>query len=281
MYILIGHIILINSSMNSDYKLYLYDTTIDLVVSSTSIYVDNKPMNNRILSAHKGVTNEIYFNIRNRDRKLQNVFSDTLRAYLIDPLTKKRLFAKILENTSNVGIVKLVLVEGDLVNVEPGLYQVHITRSTQEDVDLPVFVDQNNNVRLDIRITDQTSVDPVPTQTETVFSQVANTMLGDSSNVFVSSALYGNLDNNFVNAQHSIAFYTTTYTGNITIQGSCLTGVPDTDDLSKDWFHIETVPLSNSSTITHRTFSVNANWIRVIHTPDNDLGSLNKVMLRN
>ena len=267
--------------MNSDLKLYLYDTTIDLVVSSTSIYVDNKPMNNRILSAHKGVTNEIYFNIRNRDRKLQNVFSDTLRAYLIDPLTKKRMFTKVLENTSNVGIIKLVLVEGDLVNVEPGLYQIHITRSTQEDVDLPVFVDQNNNVRLDIKITDQTSVEPVPTQTETVFSQVANTMLGDSSNVFVSSALYGNQDNNFINAQHSIAIYTTTYTGNITIQGSCITGVPDTDDLSKDWFHIETIPVSNSSSITHSTFSVNANWIRVIHTPDDDLGSVNKVMLRN
>lgn len=267
--------------MNSDFKLYLYDTAIDLVVSSTSIYVDNKPMNNRILSAHKGVTNEIYFNIRNRDRKLQNVFSDTLRAYLIDPNTKKRVVTKVLEHTSDVGIVRLVLVDGDLTNLDAGLYQIHITRSTQEDVDLPVYVDQNNNVKLDIRITDQTSVTPVPTQIETVFTQAANTLLGDSSNVFVSSALYGNLDHNFVNAQHSVALYTTTYTGNITIQGSCLTGVPDTDDLSKDWFNITTVSLSNSSVITHRTFSVNANWIRVIHTPDDNLGSLDKVLLRN
>ena len=74
--------------MNSNFKLYLYDTTIDLVVSPSSIYVDNKPMNNRILSAHKGVNNEIYFNIRDRDRKLQNVFSDVLRVYLIEPDAK-------------------------------------------------------------------------------------------------------------------------------------------------------------------------------------------------
>ena len=100
--------------MNSDFKLYLYDTAIDLVVSSTSIYVDNKPMNNRILNAHKGVTNEIYFNIRNRDRKLQNVFSDTLRAYLVDPNTKKRVITKVLEHTSDIGIVKLVLVRAIL-----------------------------------------------------------------------------------------------------------------------------------------------------------------------
>lgn len=267
--------------MNSNFKLYLYDTTIDLVITSNSIYVDNKPMNNRILNAHKGVTNEIYFNIRNRDRKLQNVFSDTLRAYLVDPNTKKRVITKVLEHTSDIGIVKLVLVDGDLTNLDSGLYQIHIIRSTQEDTDLPVYVDQNNNVKFDIRITDQTSVEPVPTQEETVFSQLANTALGDSSNVFVSSALYGNLDHNFVNAQHSLALYTTSYTGNITIQGSCLQGVPDTDDVSKDWFNITTVALSNSSVIAHRTFSVNANWIRVIHTPDNSLGTLNKVLLRN
>lgn len=267
--------------MNSDYKLYLYDTSIELVVTTNSIYVDNKPMNNRILSAHKGVSNEIYFNIRNRDRKLQNVFSDTLRAYLVDPNSKKRVVTKILEHTSDIGIVKLVLTAGDIINLDAGLYQIHIIRSTQDDTDLPVFVDQNNNIRFDIKITDQTSVEPVATQEETVFNQLANTALGDGSNVFVSSALYGNQDHNFNNAQHSIALYTNSYTGNITIQGSCLTGVPDTDDISKDWFNIQTISLSNSSAITHRTFSVNANWIRVIHSPDDNLGSLDKVLLRN
>ena len=267
--------------MNSNFKLYLYDTTIDLVVSSTSIYVDNKPMNNRILNAHKGVNNEIYFTIRDRDRKLQNVYADTIRAYLVDPNTKKRVLTKVLESTSDVGIIKLILTEGDLTNLDSGLYQIHVTRSTQEDTDLPVFVDQNNNVRFDIKITDQTSVEPVATQEEIVFTQTANTLLGDSSNVFVSSALYGNLDHNFVNAQHSIALYTTTYSGNITIQGSCLTSVPDIDDMSKDWFDITTVSLSNSSVITHRTFVVNANWIRVMHTPDDSLGTLDKVLLRN
>ena len=265
--------------MNSNFKLYLYDTTIDLVVSANSIYVDNKPMNNRILNAHKGVNNEIYFNIRDRDRKLQNVFSDTLRAYLIEPDAKVRILTKTLINTSDVGIVKLILTDGDLTNVEPGLYQIHITRSTQEDIDLPVYVDQNNNVRLDIRITDQAAVTPVATQEEAVFSQMANTMLGDSSNVFVSSALYGNLEKNFVDSQHTIGIYTTAYTGNITIQGSCLIGVPDTDDMSKDWFNIETVNLDNVSGITHRTFNVNTNWVRIVHTPS--AGTVDKVLLRN
>ena len=100
----------------SDHKLYLYDNNIDLVIGTDGLYVDNRPMNNRKLIAHKGLTNELIFSIRNRDRKLQNVFSDTLSAYLINPTTKRRLFYKLLEHTSNVGQVKLVLDEGDLRN---------------------------------------------------------------------------------------------------------------------------------------------------------------------
>ena len=105
----------------SDHRLYLYDNIIDLVIGTDGLYVDNRPMNNRKLTAHKGLTNEILFNIRNRDRKLQNVFSDVLSAYLINPTTKRRLFYKLLEHTDTVGQVKLVLDEGDLRNVTAGL----------------------------------------------------------------------------------------------------------------------------------------------------------------
>lgn len=265
-----------------DHRLFLYDDVIELVVTVDNIYVDNRPMNLRKLTAHKGMTNEMLFTIRNRDRKLQNVFSDTLRAYLVHPTSKRRILTRVLENTSDVGKVKLTLTEADLATIESGLYTMYVSRSTQETVNLPVYNDQANNIKFDIEITDQTGEEPIATQIETNFTQTANTMLGDSSNVIVSSAMYGNMGWNFPNAQHSIALYTTTYTGNITIQGSCLTGVPDTEGDSSDWFSIETVALSNSSIITHRTFSVNCNWIRVKHTPDDDnTGTLNKVLLRN
>jgi hypothetical protein len=268
-------------SSYGDQKLYLYDNVIELVVTVDNIYVDNRPMNLRKLVAHKGITNTILFNIRDRDRRLQNVFSDILRVYMIHPTTKRRIFTKPLVSTSDVGKVKLILEEADLANIESGLYTLYVTRSTQENENLPVYNDQNNNIRFDIEITDQTGEEPVSTQVETTFTQTANTMLGDASNVIVSSAFYGNLERNFPNAQHSIAFYTTQYTGNITIQASCLLGVPDIDDASSDWFNIETIALSNSSVVTHHTFTVNCNWVRVTHTPNNTNGTLNKILLRN
>jgi hypothetical protein len=93
-------------SSYGDQKLYLYDDVIELVVTVDNIYVDNRPMNLRKLVAHKGITNTILFNIRDRDRRLQNVFSDTLRVYMIHPTTKRRIFTKPLVNTSDVGKVK-------------------------------------------------------------------------------------------------------------------------------------------------------------------------------
>ena len=44
----------------SDNRLYLYEDYIDLVIDTNGLYVDNRPMNNRKLIAHKGLSNEIF-----------------------------------------------------------------------------------------------------------------------------------------------------------------------------------------------------------------------------
>jgi len=264
-----------------NHRLYLYDDVVELVVTTDAIYVDNRPMNNKKLVAHKGLSNQITFNIRNRDRKLQNVFSDQLVAYIVNPITKRRILTRALEPTSEVGILNLHLQKGDLTNVDAGLYKIYITRTTQENKDLPVFSNQNNDVSFDIEIKDDAFVEPVPTQTTTVITQTANTMLGANANVFTSDAMFGNLDRNFSHAQHSIGMYVTNFTGNLVVQGSCLEGTPDTDDASSDWFNVSTVSTTSASNIIHQTFIVNANWIRVLSYPSDTDSKLTKVALRN
>ena len=262
-----------------DNKLYLYEDYIDLVVDTNGLYVDNRPMNNRKLIAHKGLTNEIFFKIRNRDRKLQNVFSDILTATLINPSTKRRFFYKVLEHTSEVGIAKLVLDEGDLRDISAGLYTIYIARRKSDSLDYPIYTDQNSNLKFEIEISEQIDQSPVDTQIANSFTQTASVGSGDVANVFVTPALYGNQDRNFSQALHSLAIYPSAYTGNISIQGSCIEGVPNSDDASSDWFLVEKFALTTQSTIVHRTFQVNANWIRIIHTPDS--GTISQVQLRN
>jgi hypothetical protein len=253
-------------------KLYLYDNIIDIVVDSYGVYVDNRPMNNRKLIAHKGMTNELIFNITDRDRKKQNVFGDTFSANIVNPTTKRRILSKLLEQTTKVGQVKLVLNDGDLVNLDAGLYTIYIVMQKADGSDAPVFTDQNNGLKFQIEISDQIGREPVATQTISSFVE-------SGSNVYVSSAMKGNVDRNFNHSLHSLAIYPSGYTGNIVIQGSCLENAPNSDDASTDWFDISNVSLTSSSVLTHRTFKVNANWIRIKHTPT--AGSISKVLIRN
>lgn len=258
-----------------DHRLFLYEDAVDLVVTTNSFYVDNRPMNNKSLIAHKGLTNTIKFNIRNRDRKLQSVFADELVAYLVNPATKKRLVTKRLENTSDVGIVKLYLTKGDIQDIDAGLYKIYITRTNSEGVDLPIYSNQNNDISFDIEISGQAVFDPVPTQVDESLTQV-------SANVYASSALFGNLDRNFNHAQHSVAIHPSTYTGNVKVQASCLLGAPGSDDASNDWFDVTgNIALTSDSNVFCRSFKVNANWVRVLSYPDDANSSITKVQLRN
>ena len=230
---------------NGDNRLFLYENVVDLAISAGDLYVDNKPMNNKNLIAHKGINNDIYFVIRNRDRKLQNVFSETLRAYLINPTTKARVVSRILEHTSEVGKVKLVLSAGDLAQVNPGLHHIYITRSVDELTDRPLFTDQNSSLQFDIQISDQVSIQPIATQSDTVFFQTQNTSTGDPANVYVSDSMYGNLDRNFTNAQHTIAFYPAQYTGQVLVQASSLSSAPSPEDDSDHWYTLSTLDISH------------------------------------
>ena len=265
--------------MNGNNNLYWYEDTIELVLTPSAFYLDNRPMNNRKLTAHKGVNNEIFFNVRNRDRKLQNLYADRVVAYLINPNTGRRALTRDLEHGSEVGKLTLTLSEADLANLNPGLYQMYLTKGDTESLDVPLYIDQNNNIRFDIEITDQVGVEPIPTQTTTSFIQTGNTIIGDTANTFVTSALYGNQERNFNKAQHTIAVYPAAYTGQVIVQASCLSGVPQSDDESKDWFNVTTLDLSNASSIAYSSFNVNCNWVRILSLPES--GSIDKVELRN
>jgi hypothetical protein len=265
---------------NSDNKIYLYEDNIDVVMTTDDFYVDNRPMNTRHLKVHKGVSNEIIFTVRNRDRKLQNVAPDTVRAYIVDPSNNSRLVTRILQNTLDLGKLKLILLEGDIQDIQPGLYHMYLTRSTSELDNTPFYSDQNNNMRFNLEITDQSYASPVPTQVQNTFVQTSSTTLGDEANIFVTNALYGNLEKNFPNATHTAAFYLDGYTGNITVQASCMRSTPDLEDQSTDWFDVNTTEIANANvTIAHTNFQVNCNWIRVVSEPLT--GNITQVLLRN
>ena len=107
--------------MSYSEKLYRYNDEITLVVNQTTLYLDNRPMNNRKLKAHKGVTNDLTFHVTDKDRKKQNLFNETITAHIIDPTNKRRLLSKDLEPVHELGKALLILTDGDMQNINSGL----------------------------------------------------------------------------------------------------------------------------------------------------------------
>jgi len=264
-------------------RLYQYRTEIDLVYTAYGVEVDNRNMNPKHVVAHTGLTNTIYFNIRDKDRKLQTITTDQIRCYIVDATTRRRVVSKLLVPSQlEKGIAKLVLLEGDIINLVPGLYHCYFTITRTDTQEEPLYSDQNNGLGFTMEITDQAYSYPIPTQEAN-----ANILISHptEANVYTTSSMYGNLDRNFVNCQHTMAFYTNGYSGNITVQGSSSTYTPNTSNTSTDWYDIETIEVSNTaprSNVFYSNFNVATNWIRVVNTPDSgNTSTLTKILLRN
>lgn len=266
-----------------DNKLYKYSTEIDLVYTAYGLEVNNRNMNPRHVVVHRGLTNTIYFNIRDRDRRLQTITTDQIRCYITDPTTRRRVVSKLLTpDQLEKGIAKLSLLEGDIINLVPGLYHCYFTITRDESHEEPLYSNQKNDIAFTIEVTDQAYSYPVPTQEANANILISNS---GNANVYATSNLTGNLDRNFLNGQHTMAFYTQGYTGNITIQASSLPYSPDTSISSTDWFDIQTYTFSNvspSTGIFHSNFKSAVSWIRVVNTPDDgNVNTLSKILLRN
>ncbi len=276
-------------SMQSN-RLYQYRTEIDLVYTAYGVEVDNRNMNPTHVVAHRGLTNTIYFNVRDRDRKLQTITVDDIRCYIVDATTRRRVVSKLLEpDQLEKGIAKLVLREGDIVNLVPGMYHCYFTITRTDSQEEPLYSNQNNGLGFTLEITDQAYSYPVDTQEAN-----ANIMIsgpGDA-NAYTTSAMFGNLDRNFTNCQHTMAFHINGYTGNITVQASNIPYAPNPSKDSIDWYDVKSTEITEKGIIVngqvgnvgvfYSNFNVACNWLRVINTPaDGNVNTLTKIELRN
>ncbi len=266
----------------------LGNQTVDLVLSSDGINVDNRPMNQTKLVVHKGLTNQLNFYVRNRDRVLQNISTKTLYASIINPNTSRRVVFKPLSlvNSGTNGEARLDLTVGDLTDLNPGFYHISITESPDSGVSQnPLYANQNDRIITDLEVRSSLEYEPIASQSATTFTQTGNTELGDPANTFVSSSMYGNQDKNFRHSRHTVAFYMTDFVGNITVQGSALESAPTQET---DWYDINVqgdvgdpaVPYGTAyNGIDPFNFIINTNWLRVKF--DKTSGSVDKVLLRN
>lgn len=276
------------------HKLYTYQDTIHLVYDDdmvTCINTDNRNMSDRIIKVHKGVDNTVRFKVYNRDRKPQSVSHLQIRTRLVNTRNQEVVLERYATALNEKGGIELKILEGDLVDISVGYYKLIVTGGEElhahqagQLIQTPFFSDVGNNVVIDIEVTGQAEAAPIPTK-EILPDDWRNLTSRDEPTIFHTGSIPAGRIRNTMNSMHTMAVYTTNYTGKLRIYGS-LEDIPSQDLVS--WFPVNVdmlgneIVFENHTGITPLVFQANYMWFKFTHSPASvDPGTLDKIQIRD
>jgi len=284
------------------HKLYLYDHVWQLLAVGDTFCPckDNGPMNNTVpLKAHKGLDNKLIFRVLGPDRVPQDIACDQqVYARVINPENRTVVLEKLCRLGPAKGIITCELDSGDLALIAAGLYEFVLIR-TQDFisnvpgyyVEKPLYSDMNDNVAMELEITEQAFKAPLPSVTLLPGDWTPDILIptfGPPTPCFYSSRIPGGRVMNHIDSVHSFSTYTENFTGILEIWGT-LEETPDPYLSASRWFKI--YPSSMSTDIEFIgytgtqawTFSANFLWLKFRYFPSQEVldpGILKKLIVR-
>jgi hypothetical protein len=285
------------------HKIFLYDHVWQLLAVGDTFCSckDNGPMTNQTpLKAHKGIDNSLIFRVLNPDRVPFDIAcGQQVYARIIDPDNNTIVLEKLCRLGPAKGIITLALDSGDIALVAAGLYKMVLIR-TEEFVanipdyyiEKPLYSDLNDNITLEIEITEQAFKAPLPSYTilPTDWTpDLISSVGGPPLPCFYSGRIPGARILNHIDSVHSLSTYTTNFTGTLELWGT-LDETPDPYLNDTRWFKIFPSTMSQNIEFTAYTgtqawtFQANFMWLKLRYFPSQqvlDPGVLAKVIVRN
>lgn len=282
-------------------KVYLYDHVRQLLAVGDTFCncKDNAPMSKNPLKAHKGLDNRLIFRVLGPDRVPADVScNQQVYARIIDPENRTVVLEKLCRLGPAKGIVTLELNSGDITDIHAGLYTMVLIRTEQFVVNVPdyyiekpLYSDFDDNVAMEIEITEQALKSPVASITFLPEDWTPDLIVSTGSPplpCFYTGRIPGGRVLNHKESVQSFSTYTENFTGVLEIFGS-LEETPDPYLNHTRWFKIFPSTLSNDIVFTGYTgtqawtFSANFMWLKFRYTPSQavlDPGIMKKLIVR-
>ena len=284
------------------HKLYLYDHVRQLLsVGDTFCPLkDNGPMHKQPILAHKGIDNKIIFRTLNPDRTpVSFPCGQQIYARIMNPDNNEVVLEKLCALGPAKGLVNLYLDSGDIAEIAPGSYTMVLIRTERFVSDIPdyyiekpMYSDMDDNISMEINITEQAMKAPVPSITllpEHWTSDFIATNMTPGRRCFYTGRIPGGRIMNHLESVQSFSTYTENFTGILELWGT-LEETPDAYLDSTRWFKI--YPSSMSTDIEYIgytgtqawTFQANVMWLKFRYFPSTavfDPGCLKKLIIRN
>ena len=268
---------------------YLYSNKLDVFTSSMDTWSTERyrKVYNRNLKIFRGVDNRIDIQVRNADQKASNITGSTLVFNLISRDTKNLVLVKDFTAMDLVtGKVTVTLTDLELIDLDAGFYNYSVVKEVRTTVDstdykviskMPMYVDTQYDPVGTLEITGDVYGDVEASTLVDTFNYTNPFTQGDeTSKFFVSAIIDARPQLNTANTTHTFQFYTTNYTGTVTIQGNLDT--QGATPRETKWVTVATVDLT---TAKYKNIVGKYNWFRIKHVPAiANTGTVDKILYR-
>lgn len=252
------------------HKVFMYDHIRQLLAVGDTFCPckDNGPMNKDILKAHKGVDNNLIFRVLGPDRVPYDVAcGQEVYGRIIDTDNNCIVVEKLARLGPAKGIIQLELNAGDIADIPAARYRLVLIRVEPfaegypgYNKNLPLYSDVNDNVAMEIDITDQAEANPVPSIVYTPEMWTPDFLApvnGPRTPCFYTGRIPGSRVLNHKEGVHTFSTYTENFTGTLEIWGT-LEETPDAYLDDTRWFRI--FPSSMSADIQYFTYTGTQSW---------------------
>ena len=263
--------------MSNYNTLFVYSNTYDLSVSSK--LNNSMPLYDKNILLYKGLDSKTNFKLVDDNNVPYNLSNVTVYFNITDIENSETVIAKTMTVSDALrGEAYVEITAQELYNIGEGFYNFTAYLQDSNQVQSPAYTDRAGDIQGVVEI----KYAGMPKSRDT---KIADTFLPDSGNTYqISNVLSGSSERNLTARNHTVAIYTTNFSGNVQLEGN-LDDTPSTDD--NDWFPI---PIQGQGTnelvFTSETgvnpfFFVSASrWIRVKYT-SSSTGTFDKMLLRN
>lgn len=267
-------------------------------------------MNRNTIKLHKGVDNEIRFRVFNQDRKPVSVDHLSVVAKLVNPQNGEQVLLRYLSVSPQKGFMQWRVLEGDLVNIAPGMYSLTILGEEAlvpgvelENYRTPFYTDTGNSIVTTVEVVESADRTPNPSYIinqddwRLVKQPSQITQLNSEVYEYQTSAVPGSRVRNHINALHTMAIFTTNFSGTIQVYATLELQPPEQ---LRHWFPVDLTSGTNYAEFFEYTgsisfsFTANFMWLTFIKRPgfffeDSafvnrtvplELGVVNKIILR-
>jgi hypothetical protein len=249
---------------------YLVNNRTTVVVNDAGFATEFRPVYTKELNIYRGIENNLEFKIVNADQKGKSLTNYTVRFVAFDE-DGDQVLNKIGTASSTVtGLLTVTISESDIIDLKDQFltYTVYLEDDNGNRTLTYSHSNLSNNGYAKI------SSDAFPGAKESKSISTFTQTIGNAQE-WTTAAMDAQPGKNGNSALHTIAVYSSNFTGDVEVQAS----LSNTSSVSMPWTTVATVSLANETMPVDANFNGVYQYIRFRTTTDP--ANISKILVRN